>query len=123
VSEQLDDTAGQRLARYRTLAARARSTAEKVRAGDLRSGYLELARSWEDLAAQLQREERAASGAIPSPEPDFDVLDQPRCEQCGERTSLIRRTPHPELGIKYELQTFGCGACSNVQSRNMLWSG
>jgi hypothetical protein len=123
MSEMFDETTGQRLTRYRALAARARSTAEKVRAEDVRVGYLELARSWEELAAQLQREQKSVPGTVPPPERSFDALDQPKCERCGEGTALVRRTPHPELGIKFELQTFACGTCGNIQSRNLQWSG
>jgi hypothetical protein len=121
--DEFEETADQRLARYRSLAAKARQTAEKVRSDDVRAGYLDLARSWDDLAAELQRKQRSAPASPPPAQRSFDVNDQPKCGQCGGGTTLIRRTPHPELGVMYELQTFACSQCGHAQSRNLKWPG
>ena len=46
-------------------------------------------------------------------------LDRPPCEECGAKTRLIRRTPHPTLGLHFELQSFECDACGHTQTRNI----
>jgi hypothetical protein len=117
-----EETAQQRLARYRALATRARETAEKAGSEDLRAGYLGLARSWDDLAAQLLSEEGLSASSVPPAQQSFSLFDQPRCENCGTDTTLVRRTPHPSLGLNYELQTFACPKCEHSQTRDVEWS-
>jgi hypothetical protein len=41
----------------------------------------------------------------------FGVGDRPRCLNCGETTSLTRRTPAAEYALEFEEQTFTCFGC------------
>jgi len=43
------------------------------------------------------------------------AANTPKCEKCGGRTYLSRREPHPTLGLMYELHTFRCASCENLQ--------
>ena len=54
----------------------------------------------------------------PKSKPSFSPLDRPLCEECGAKTQLARREPHPDLGLLFELQTFECTACGHTQTRN-----
>ena len=47
----------------------------------------------------------------------FGVIDRPACPYCGERTSLTRRSPHPDHDLRYELQIFTCSACDHTIDR------
>jgi hypothetical protein len=38
-----------------------------------------------------------------------------KCELCGKSMRITRRQEHPTLGPQYELQTFTCPRCANVQ--------
>ena len=53
----------------------------------------------------------------PKARPSFSPLDRPLCEECGAKTRLARREPHPTLGLLFETQTFECAACGHVQAR------
>lgn len=46
----------------------------------------------------------------------FGVNDKPPCANCGERTSLIRRSPD-EFDRRYERQTFACFECKHEVMR------
>jgi hypothetical protein len=47
-------------------------------------------------------------------------LQRPACGNCGAKTRLARREPHPDLGPEFELVTFECGACGRVQAAAVL---
>jgi Uncharacterized conserved protein (DUF2285) len=49
--------------------------------------------------------------------PDYGADDRPPCAKCSVETFLSRRTPHPTLGVGYELQTFTCFNCGDIQTR------
>ena len=53
----------------------------------------------------------------PKSKPPSGPLDRPFCEECGGKTRLARREPHPSLGLRFELQTFECGTCGHAQTR------
>jgi hypothetical protein len=38
-----------------------------------------------------------------------------KCEVCGKSMRITRRQPHPTRGPQYELQTFTCPHCENIQ--------
>ena len=42
----------------------------------------------------------------------------PTCLTCRVVTHVIRRTPHPVYGSKYELQTFQCQTCRDEIERS-----
>jgi hypothetical protein len=44
-------------------------------------------------------------------------LSAPKCESCGSGMRIKRREAHPELGPKYELQTFACINCGHLRTR------
>jgi hypothetical protein len=48
---------------------------------------------------------------------DSGFSDQVGCTMCGGNLSVIRRTPHPELG--YEVQTLGCDECAEMTNRSV----
>jgi hypothetical protein len=54
----------------------------------------------------------------PKSKPSTGPLHRPLCEECGAKTRLARREPHPTLGLNFELQTFECPTCSHVQTRS-----
>ena len=54
----------------------------------------------------------------PKSKPPCGPLDRPLCEECGTRTRLTRRTPHPTLGLHFELQSFECPQCRHQQVRS-----
>lgn len=41
----------------------------------------------------------------------------PKCDSCGSGMRIKRREAHPELGPKYELQTFACINCGHLGTR------
>jgi hypothetical protein len=47
---------------------------------------------------------------------NYGVNDKPPCENCGQPTSLIRRSPY-EFIRRYERQTFACFKCSHEIER------
>ena len=49
----------------------------------------------------------------------FGAGDTPPCERCGEPMNMAGRETHPELGERYELQTFECGGCNHISTRNV----
>jgi hypothetical protein len=53
----------------------------------------------------------------------FGADDTDVCEKCGGAMSVARRTPHPEYGTAYELQTLGCLACPHTILRSADESG
>lgn len=48
----------------------------------------------------------------------FGADDHPACPACGKPMSLSRRSPHPEYGSDYEIQTFSCSACGHEETRS-----
>ena len=52
------------------------------------------------------------------PNSQFGVDDRLACPQCGHPMHIIRRTPHNELGGRYEHQTFICRNCRNQIERS-----
>jgi uncharacterized protein with PIN domain len=40
---------------------------------------------------------------------------QQRCQVCGRAMRITRRQEHPARGPQYELQTFTCPHCANIQ--------
>ena len=129
MSGSFEETPQERLSRYRNLAYDARQAAARAGAPDVQAGYAGLAKSWDDLADQLQREIGSAAeaaggtlagGAVGS---GFGSTDQPACEQCGQPTFLSRRAPHPARGPHYEFQTFSCPGCGHSQTRDADWRG
>jgi hypothetical protein len=38
-----------------------------------------------------------------------------KCELCGKSMRITRRQEHPTRGPQYELQTFTCPHCANIQ--------
>jgi hypothetical protein len=46
-----------------------------------------------------------------SPALGFGIGDRLACPQCHRIMRLTRRTPDPERGVAYELQTFACARC------------
>ena len=129
MSGTTEETPEERLSRYRNLASEARQAAARAGAPDVEAGYAGLARSWDDLADQLERElGYAPSGAAAAPVgsgvgTSFGSTDQPPCEDCGQPTYLSRRAPHPTRGPTYEFQTFSCQSCGHSQSRDADWRG
>jgi hypothetical protein len=53
----------------------------------------------------------------PKSKPAAGPLNRPPCEECGGKTRLARRMPHPTLGLHFELQTFECTVCAHMQTR------
>ena len=47
---------------------------------------------------------------------NYGVNDKPPCGNCGQPTSLIRRSPY-EFIRRYERQTFACFKCSHEIER------
>jgi hypothetical protein len=48
----------------------------------------------------------------------FGVADTPTCPECKSQMRLTRRTPHPNHGYDFELQTFTCRVCRHEVQRN-----
>ena len=48
----------------------------------------------------------------------FGATDTPTCPACKNRMCITRRTPHPEHGYDFELQTFTCTVCDHEIERN-----
>lgn len=48
----------------------------------------------------------------------FGAMDTPACPNCKNPMRLTRRTPHPQYGYDFELQTFTCGVCKHQIERN-----
>jgi uncharacterized protein YbaR (Trm112 family) len=46
------------------------------------------------------------------------ATDTPACPKCKNAMSLTRRSPHPEYGCEFELQTFTCRVCRHEIKRN-----
>jgi hypothetical protein len=42
-----------------------------------------------------------------------------KCSKCGSVSRLSRRESHPERGPQYELQTFSCRKCGNIDTRDV----
>lgn len=53
----------------------------------------------------------------------FGSDDQPQCPKCGGRMSVSRRSPDPERGEAYEIQTISCSGCEHEFTRNVDRSG
>ena len=47
---------------------------------------------------------------------NFGVNDKPPCADCGQRTSLIRRSPD-DFDLRYERQIFACFKCNREIER------
>ena len=45
-----------------------------------------------------------------------------KCNICGRRMTITRRDAHPELGPKFELQTFAC-SCGQILKRKAASPG
>ena len=45
-------------------------------------------------------------------------LFPPKCIDCGLSMRIRRREAHPMLGPAYELQTYACVRCGQIQQRN-----
>jgi hypothetical protein len=128
MSGSLQETPQERLSRYRNLAEEARQAAARAGAADVGAGYAGLAKSWDDLADQLERELGLAPSSAMAPGggtigTSFGSTDQPPCEQCGQPALLSRRAPHPTRGPAFELQTFSCPGCGHTQTRDADWRG
>ena len=50
-------------------------------------------------------------------------LSPPKCKVCGYSMRIKRREAHPKLGPKYELQTFACIRCGQLQKRDAATPG
>ena len=50
----------------------------------------------------------------------FGAHDRLRCNQCSSGSMhVMRRSPHPNLGAKYELQMLVCDACEFERLRSV----
>ena len=49
----------------------------------------------------------------------FGVFDGAECPQCGKPLVVVRRSPDPELGTKFEQQTLTCPACKHTLDRSV----
>jgi hypothetical protein len=49
----------------------------------------------------------------------FGTDDRLPCATCGQDAYLSARSPHPELGENYELQTFVCRSCKASTRRSV----
>ena len=47
----------------------------------------------------------------------FGADDKPVCPKCNNPTSLTRRSPDADYGLRYEHQTFACHACGQLTER------
>jgi hypothetical protein len=47
----------------------------------------------------------------------FGIYDKVACCRCGGDAHISRRTPHPDRGSGFELQTFTCRLCEHEQTR------
>jgi hypothetical protein len=47
----------------------------------------------------------------------FGATDTPVCPECKNLMRITRRTPHPEYGYDFELQTFTCRVCHHEIER------
>lgn len=50
-----------------------------------------------------------------------EPIERPPCEHCGEATMLVRREPHPEIGLPTELRTFECKVCGKQTLKAVKW--
>ncbi len=57
------------------------------------------------------------------PERHFGARERLRCDECGAEMVVVRRTPHRELGMAFELQTFRCVDCGCELSRSVDGDG
>lgn len=48
---------------------------------------------------------------------DFGAQDEIACKHCGEKMLLSRRSPHPQMGDKFEEQHFTCLKCKREAIR------
>jgi len=72
------------------------------------NGSSESARSSSKLAAAIENNLR---------------LRDPYCLSCSKDMDLIHRSPHPEFGDNYEIQTFCCSACNQEKTRTVDKAG
>ncbi|BBK39308.1 hypothetical protein STAQ_43860 [Allostella sp. ATCC 35155] len=45
------------------------------------------------------------------------------CPQCGGRMEMMRREPHPTLGLPSELRSYNCAACGHVLADEAIEPG
>lgn len=45
------------------------------------------------------------------------------CPKCGGRMELMRREPHPTLGLPSELRSFSCAACGHREADEAIEPG
>jgi predicted RNA-binding Zn-ribbon protein involved in translation (DUF1610 family) len=50
---------------------------------------------------------------------DYGPSLRTRCSKCGVRSRVKSREAHPDLGPKYERQTFVCPKCGAVDIRDV----
>ncbi len=50
-------------------------------------------------------------------------LFPPKCIGCGLSMRIRRRQAHPERGPQYELQTYACVRCGQIQQRDAATPG
>ena len=50
-------------------------------------------------------------------------LHPPKCDACGYGMRIKRREAHPELGPKFELQTYACINCGHLRKRDTESAG
>ena len=53
----------------------------------------------------------------------FGVFDGAQCPQCGNPLVIVRRSPDPQLGTKFEQQTLICPACKHEFDRSVDGDG
>jgi len=53
----------------------------------------------------------------------FLADDHPACPHCRSLMFVSRRTPHPSLGIDFELQDLNCSKCAYVTRRAINGDG
>jgi hypothetical protein len=53
----------------------------------------------------------------------YGAQDRLTCGHCGGDAMLARRSPHPDLGDKYEIQIFRCLACGDEKHRTVDAAG
>jgi uncharacterized protein YbaR (Trm112 family) len=53
----------------------------------------------------------------------FGVFDGAECPRCGKPLIILRRSPDPQLGTKFEQQMLICPACKHELGRTVDGDG
>jgi Zn finger protein HypA/HybF involved in hydrogenase expression len=57
------------------------------------------------------------SETFSGPRQEFGALQRQTCPNCAGHMAVVRRTPHPDDGETFEVQTLECSECGSQEQR------